>query len=641
MPTGTGSYAKAEPQRTAAADPHEMMRRALLEAERTPTEPFVGQATVNDAEFVAPSRHKGVLGLGHFDVLETLGRGGYGVVVKAFDRKLQRVVAVKMMLEELATTSPARKRFVREARAAAAVRHENIVQIYNVEELPLPHLVMEFIPGGSLQHFIDNNGPLDVETVQKIGVQVARGLAAAHAIGLVHRDIKPANILLETGTDLRVKLTDFGLARAADDASLTQSGYVVGTPMYMAPEQASGTAFDHRSDLFSLGSVLYVMVTGRPPFRADNSLAVLKRVSEAAPRPVREIMPETPEWLCAIIDRLHMHDPELRFQSAEEVAEAFSTRKTDPVAVPRVPTPLPTRKRLRVNRRDWAYVAALLVAVCALALTWRANANVEPDIERAETTEPPPIAEPSTRFTNKFGMSFALVPAGMSWMGGSGGMLGTRAVEVVDDFYLGVHEVTHEQWDAVMGPGKDPSRFSRTGELSESVADVSDVELKRYPVDGVSWDDCQVFLRRLNAQAPKSGWVYRMPTSTEWEFALRGGGQQSNEALRHDYYHAQPSNTLPPDQVNCFEAGLQRSRPVGLREPNSLGLYDMHGNVFEWCHDRYEEKGELFCPIRGGFWADSASSCRARSAPSGLPHARYIGAGLRVACLRVTSPETR
>src|SRR5262249_33877993 len=155
----------------------------------------------------------------------------------------------------------------------------------------LPYLVMAFVPGKSLQERLDRNGPLEVQEILRIGMQTASGLAAAHAQGLVPRDIKPANILLEHGME-RVKVTDFWLAPTADGASLSQSGLVAGTPQYMAPEQARGEVVDHRADLFSLGSVLYAMATGRPPFRADSTLAVLRRVNNDPPRPIRETNPE-------------------------------------------------------------------------------------------------------------------------------------------------------------------------------------------------------------------------------------------------------------------------------------------------------------------------------------------------------------
>ena len=213
--------------------------------------------------FLAPPSRPDSLGrLGHYEVLEVLGRGGFGVVFRGFDETLQRVVAVKALSPQLAVSSPPRKRFLREARSSAKVRHENVVQVYAVEEQPLPYLVMEFIPGETLQQRLDRIGPLEAAEVVRIGRQIAEGLAAAHAQGLIHRDVKPANILIEAGPNQCVKITDFGLARAADDASLTQSGFLAGTPMFMAPEQAKGEALDHRADLFSLGSVLYTACFG-------------------------------------------------------------------------------------------------------------------------------------------------------------------------------------------------------------------------------------------------------------------------------------------------------------------------------------------------------------------------------------------
>ncbi len=298
-------------------------------------------------DFLEPTTKPGSLGrLSHYEVLEILGRGGFGTVVKAFDEKLHRMVAIKIMARGLAATSPARKRFLREARAAAAIRHENVVNIYAVDEQPIPYLVMEYIAGQTLQDKLDRVGPIEIPEVLRIGLQIADGLAAAHRQGLIHRDIKPANILLEDVVE-RVKITDFGLARTVDDASLTQSGTIAGTPLYMAPEQALGATIDQRADLFSLGSVLYVMCTGRPPFRASSTLAVLRRVAEDAARPVHEVIPEVPAGLCAIIDRLHAKEPADRFASAAEVADLLrgelesprSPRATNPVVTPPRPGP--------------------------------------------------------------------------------------------------------------------------------------------------------------------------------------------------------------------------------------------------------------------------------------------------------------
>jgi eukaryotic-like serine/threonine-protein kinase len=313
--------------------------------------------------FLAPAARPDSLGrLGHYEILEAVGRGAFGIVFRAFDDVLQRVVAIKVLAPELAATSPARRRFLREARAAGQVRHENIVQIYAVEEQPLPYLVMEFIPGETLQQRLDRTGPFDAEVVAAIGRQVADGLSAAHAAGLIHRDIKPANVLLEQGPRRRVKVTDFGLARAADDASLTQSGLVAGTPLYMSPEQAAGEVLDHRSDLFSLGSVLYAITAGHPPFRAGNTLAILKRVAEDAPRPIPEIIPETPAWLCAVIAKLMAKDPGARYQTAPEVADALAGARA-----PALPASPPARARPRVSRRG--VVGALLACVAIIGLS--------------------------------------------------------------------------------------------------------------------------------------------------------------------------------------------------------------------------------------------------------------------------------
>jgi len=289
----------------------------------TSAEHHASQAEI-DLSFLEPSTAPGSIGrLRHYDIHEIIGRGGCGIVLKAFDEKLHRVVAIKVMAPELAATSPARKRFLREARATAAIRHENVVSIHAVEEQPLPFLVMEYIDGQTLQQKLDQHGPLDVREVLQIGRQIAAGLEAAHAKGLIHRDIKPGNILLEVGSD-HIKITDFGLARSADDASMTQSGVISGTPLYMSPEQAQAHEIDHRSDLFSLGSVLYVMCSGRPPFRAATSLAVLRRVVEEQPRPIQGIIPEVPQWLTAIIARLHAKNPEERFASAKEVGNLLA-----------------------------------------------------------------------------------------------------------------------------------------------------------------------------------------------------------------------------------------------------------------------------------------------------------------------------
>jgi serine/threonine protein kinase len=286
-----------------------------------PTQIVSPEAASVSLDFLEPCDVPGRLGrLGGYEILEVIGRGGMGTVLRAMDCKLNRVVAIKVLAPELASNPQSRKRFLREAQAAAAVSHDHVVTIHAVDdEHKVPFLVMECIIGQSLQQKIDKTGALGTKEILRIGMQIASGLEAAHKQGLVHRDIKPANILLENGVE-RVKITDFGLARATDDIGITQSGQIAGTPQYMSPEQALGQPVDHRSDLFSLGSVLYTMCTGRPAFRADSAVAVLRRVCDDMPRPIHEVNAELPDWLIAIVNRLMAKNVADRYQSAQEVA---------------------------------------------------------------------------------------------------------------------------------------------------------------------------------------------------------------------------------------------------------------------------------------------------------------------------------
>jgi serine/threonine protein kinase len=269
--------------------------------------------------------HPEMLGrLGRYDIERVIGSGGMGVVLKAHDSELNRPIALKLLAPHLAHVGAARERFAREGRAAAAVVHEHVVGIYNVESTaPVPYLVMQYVPGRSLQARVDVDGPLSVEEILRIGMQAAAGLAAAHRQGLVHRDVKPSNILLENQVE-RAVLTDFGLARAIDDASLTQTGILAGTPHYMSPEQATGAPVDHRSDLFSLGAVLYFMATGHPPFRAAGSLAVLHRICREKHRPAWLFNKDIPDELCDTIDELLEKKASRRPATAEDVQQRLS-----------------------------------------------------------------------------------------------------------------------------------------------------------------------------------------------------------------------------------------------------------------------------------------------------------------------------
>jgi tRNA A-37 threonylcarbamoyl transferase component Bud32 len=324
---------------------------------------------VSRAEWVRsllqPAESPGSMGrLDGYEVAEVIGQGGMGVVLRAYDARVKRWVAIKVLAAHLAHDELARRRFAREAQAAAAVRHKHVITIHAVSDTNgMPYLVMEHVGGGSLHDYLKRHGPPDWRVVARLGVEIASGLAAAHAAGQIHRDIKPSNILLQSEGRVEppgsVKIGDFGLARVADDVPLTQTGIVTGTPMYMSPEQAQGEALDARADLFSLGSVLYTLCTGREPFEAGSPMAVLRKVCETTSRPVRELNPEVPAWLAATIERLHAKRPGQRFSTAAEVAALLRYNLEHPEE-PRLP-PAP-----RGRRKYWvvglAVVAGLLLA---------------------------------------------------------------------------------------------------------------------------------------------------------------------------------------------------------------------------------------------------------------------------------------
>lgn len=325
-------------------------------------------------DLLSSPSHPEMLGrIDEFDVEQKIGEGGMGVVFRGFDSALSRPVAIKVLAPHLASSGVARKRFAREAQAAAAVVHPNVVPIYSVKDSPKrPYIVMALVDGRSLQDHVSENGPLEIKDIVRIAHQIAAGLAEAHKQGLIHRDIKPANILLEKDVS-RVMITDFGLARAADDVAMTQTGWLAGTPHYMSPEQARGNDIDRRSDLFSLGSVIYFMATGREPFRAEKPLAILQKIDQSQPIPARSINNALPKTLDHIIDRLLEKRPDDRFESAEKL-EQLLARYLAHLQHPQS-TAKPVVKSVSLRRKHTRIVgtAALAVTtVLACLLAWSA-----------------------------------------------------------------------------------------------------------------------------------------------------------------------------------------------------------------------------------------------------------------------------
>jgi eukaryotic-like serine/threonine-protein kinase len=362
------------PETEAVADLVSRLKEMTPPPARAETEVDVPRDTEKPdlSEILAPPQGPDEIGrLGTYRVLRLLGAGGMGMVFLAEDTQLRRKVALKTMLPAIAQHPQHRERFLREARAAAAIEHPHIVAIFQVgEDNGIPYLAMPFLKGESLEDRLRRSRKLPVAEAVRIADEMAEGLAAAHAEGLIHRDIKPGNVWLENQPArgavagvFKVKLLDFGLARSlGDDTHLTQSGAIVGTPAFMAPEQARGLAVDGRADLFSLGCVLYTMLTGDRPFRGDTTMSLLTALALDTPKAPRQIVPGVSAELSDFVMRLLAKQPDQRPASA--VAALDELRRlahTAPeIAKPAVPLPKPTRAR---PRRIMAIAAGILCAI--------------------------------------------------------------------------------------------------------------------------------------------------------------------------------------------------------------------------------------------------------------------------------------
>jgi len=425
------------------------------------------KSTTPSLDFLRPGEAPGELGrLGGYRILKVLGTGGMGVVFQAEDPSLKRLVALKVMKPLLAVHDNARKRFTREAQSAAAVTHDHVVRIYQVgEDHGVPFLAMELLEGEPLDTRLRREKTLPLLEVLRIGREVASGLAAAHRRGLVHRDIKPANIILEpidptlhgersfgdrsgsitpvstttgepggvsprTNDDEQVrgltppgspdisfpttvKIVDFGLARATEgDSELTQSGHVTGTPQYMSPEQAEGHDVDHRSDLFSLGCVMYRMLCGETPFSGRSSSALLLAIAERPHKPIADHRADVPPRIEAVINRLLAKSPNDRFQTAIELMQTLaelerrlltgkpldgdssspeiamvSNEQTASMTVHDLKAVRTTPTTSSSNR--FAVVVLALILVVGLTLAWRQSHHVNlPDGGASQTTVP-------------------------------------------------------------------------------------------------------------------------------------------------------------------------------------------------------------------------------------------------------------
>ena len=691
--------------------------------------------------FLRPPTHPDDLGtLGGYRVIRLLGNGAMGFVFLAEDSSgLDRRQALKVMRPEFSMIPGGRERFLREAKAAAKVTSDHVVTIFLVgEDNGAPYIAMELLEGMSLENWLAHRDRLpSIRSAFKVARDLFRGLKDAHAHGLIHRDIKPSNLWIEKRSG-RIKILDFGLTKAGDGSdNATRSGAILGTPAYMAPEQANGLPVDLQADLFSAGLVLHEVLTGKNPFRRGNILATLNAIGREEAPSVLGVRPETPAALVALVDSLLAKDPKGRPVSAQEtlqklaVAEqefvAQSGKTTHPTGEPssgpepdrgnredkaegadgsdpgsflfetgllftRPEKPRPAMAQKK-NAAAWLIGLAVFgaVALSGLALYFTRNWNgsaggptprpvtpsleVQPDkrvsaekpavpgtkaganpnpipeppaqgnlpagvslvtrigkalVEKNPGIKPPDekapgqekaAGSPREKFTNSIGIEFASIPAGKFLMGSpetekrrEGGET-QHEVTLTQGFRMGIHEVTQAQYEQVMG--QNPSQFKGA----------------TLPVETVRYNDALEFCQKLSdLPAEKAaGHQYRLPTEAEWEYCCRAGTSTP--------FHF--GETL--DGTQATGGGKEKTSPVGSYPANAWGLYDMHGNVWEWCQDWYAaypkqsvtdprgpEVGSS-CVLRGGSWIDVAAFCRSANRGWFVPSGREFRFGFRLA----------
>ncbi|GIW82226.1 MAG: hypothetical protein KatS3mg105_4033 [Gemmatales bacterium] len=624
--------------------------------------PSSPQVKGSKLDFLSPAKEPDELGrLGNYRVLKILGSGGMGMVLQAEDPLLKRSIALKVMRPEVAANETSRKRFLREARATAAIESDYIVQIHQVGvERNVPFIAMQFLKGEPLDQRLKRVGKLPIEDSIRIAKQTALGLAAAHEHGLIHRDIKPANIWLEAKTD-RVKIVDFGLARAAegDDVQITKTGTILGTPAYMAPEQARSEAVDHRSDLFSLGAVLYRMLTGQLPFKGRDTMSTLLAVTTETPKPVVELSGDVPLALSDLVTQLLAKEPTDRPESAQVVADRLAALEDDqteaiPAARSEVRPAIASagqaapKKSASAGMSVVGYLLRQIVklyripgkpgwiikgttAIVLLVGLLIAMSSSTKDRKQPEPKEVPPLAvapfdavkakEYQERWAkylgvqveieNSIGMKLRLIPPGRFMMGSTKEEIADalmasnynkkietelpqHEVEITKPFYLGVYEVTQEQYQEVMGKND------------------SQIKDPKNPAELVIWPEAMEFCKRLSGrpEEKKAGRTYRLPSEAEWEYACRAG---TSTAFHY-------GNSLSSKQANFngdFPYGgaekgpyLRKTVNVGLYEPNAFGLYDMHGNVCEWCLDGARKYQPTNQPVKDPRGPENASGKR-------------------------------
>lgn len=396
--------------------------------------------------------------LGKYEIVREIGRGGMGAVYEALDRTLGRCVALKVLRSELTASREMLERFLAEARAAAAVSHPNVVTLYEVGEFEGTHFIAMELLSDDLGRLIHRSGAMAIDDVRRLGFEIAAGLGAAHRAGLIHRDVKPSNVMLTA--DGTAKLVDFGIARLGEGVGLTRTGLAMGTPTYMSPEQGTGAAVDHRTDLYSLGIMLFEMLTGRVPYDASTAVGVLYQHAHAPLPDVRSVRPDAPAWLAEVIGRCLAKSPEGRFADADQVARALQTgaapmAPAPPATMPIAPQPAPRT----AQGRGWLLPALVMAVVGCIVVAGLLAAQVASSFR-------PTAPRPAVGGTPAWGTAYEGTPSASPGTRGAQDLDVPAEPEGIDEPESSEPEAAEEAQTGASGssaePGAEPGNGSGT-----------------------------------------------------------------------------------------------------------------------------------------------------------------------------------
>ena len=644
------------------------------------------------------------LTMGKYQILEKIGAGGMGQVYKAFHSGTERIVAIKMILKKGKIDPEVVKRFEREVKAAAKLVHSNIITVFDADQADgRIFMVMEYIKGDDLGGILRKKGQLSVSEAVDYILQAARGLKYAHDQGVIHRDIKPGNILVDLSGN--VKIVDMGLAKVEskeDDESismLTAPAAIMGTVDFMSPEQGfSSKNVDARADIYSLGATLFFLLTQKVMFPGYSAFEKLLAHRESPIPSLSNFRVDiTPDLEIAFM-KMVAKKVEDRYASMAEVVSTLSRLQTEigenSVATEILATncfEVPSSLELidiqsvltnlgkegnnetdkHVGGKTLAYISGMLkktytskvlavtgiivLVLLVLMLLMKPGTNVKEEVKaqiaelaklkleeeaKAKQMEMVKLKQEEEAKVKQMELvkskagkeevadivkvaasiekDLVLIPVGKFMMGSPESEKGRRdnetqhEVTLTKSFYMGKYEVTQEQWESVMGNNLSSNKGAKL------------------PVTDVSWNDCQDFIKKLNAST-KGG--YRLPTEAEWEYACRAGKTTA--------YAVGASLTNIDANIEGGPAGSIKA--VGGYNPNAFGLYDMHGNVWEWCNDDWKADypaGSATDPkgpatgthrvLRGGSFIDFASLARSSDRLNNSPTDRFLNGGFRL-----------